>query len=63
MGRTLTDVCGDRLIIFADAVGVSKPFDDTEEALECEWAWWMVRIDETEEEVDLRPRKPADDRR
>jgi len=23
----------------------------------------MLRIDETEEEVDLRPRKPADERR
>lgn len=63
VGRTLTDVCGDRLTIFADAVGVSRPFEDTEDALECECAWWIVRMDETDDEVDLRPRRPADDRR
>jgi hypothetical protein len=39
-GSTLTDVCGERLIL-EDAVGVdmvSILFDDIEEALECECA-------------------------
>lgn len=64
-GSTLTEVCGDRLIR-VDAVGVdmvSILLDDIEEALECEWAWWILLTEETDDEVDLRPRKPTDERR
>jgi len=27
------------------------------------WAWCMDRIDDTEDDVDLRPRRPVEDRR
>lgn len=40
--------------------------EDVDEALEWLW-WWLVwcmeRIEDTDEEVDLRPRRPAEDRR
>lgn len=38
--------------------------EDVDEALECEW-WWcgMERIEETDEDVDLRPRRPPLERR
>lgn len=42
----------------------TEPVELVEEALECEWRWWcMDRMEETDEEVDLRPRRPADDLR
>jgi hypothetical protein len=38
--------------------------EEVEEALECEW-WclWMDRIEETDDDVDLRPRRPVELRR
>lgn len=41
----------------------SERLDDTEDVFEWVCAWWMLRTDETEDDVDLRPRKPADERR
>lgn len=64
-GSIFTDECGDRDIL-VDAAGVdtvSRLFVDAEDAFECVRAWWMLRIEDTDDEVDLRPRSPADDRR
>ena len=52
MGRTLT---AEELTEFE--------VEDVEEALEWLWTWWMLRMEEMDEEVDLRPRRPADERR
>ena len=63
VGSTLTDGCGD---LDTRAVGVDADptlLEDTDDALECVCVWWMLRIDEMDDEVDLRPRSPADDRR
>ena len=49
-----------------DPVGVetvSILLEDADEALEWVCAWWMLRIDETDDEVDLRPRNPVEERR
>ncbi len=35
--------------------------EDVEEALEWLGTWWILRIEEIEEEVDLRPRRPLDE--
>jgi hypothetical protein len=39
----------------------TEPLDDVELALLCEWwwVWWRERTDETDDEVDLRPRRPV----
>lgn len=37
--------------------------DEVDEALEWVWTWWTLRIEETEDDVDLRPRSPAEERR
>lgn len=37
--------------------------DEVDEALEWVWTWWMLRIEDTEDDVDLRPRRPAEERR
>jgi hypothetical protein len=44
--------------------GLAIDAEDVDEALECEW-WWcgMERILETDEDVDLRPRSPPEERR
>jgi len=66
-GRTLTEWCGDRV----DCIGVldtdvdTEPLDEVELALLCEW-WWVwcsERTDETDDEVDLRPRRPGPEER
>lgn len=44
-------------------VAVFREAEDVEEALEWVWTWWMERTEETDEEVDLRPRRPALERR
>jgi hypothetical protein len=38
--------------------------EDVDEAFECEW-WWcgIERIEDTDEEVDLRPRRPPPEER
>lgn len=32
--------------------------EEVEEALEWLGIWWMLRMEETDDEVDLRPRRP-----
>lgn len=45
-------------------VGEVMEAEEVEEAFECVWWWWgMERMDEMEEEVDLRPRRPPEERR
>lgn len=64
-GRTLTEVWGERdLRPETETAGEAMEAEDVEDALEWEW-WWcgMERIEETEEEVDLRPRRPPEERR
>jgi hypothetical protein len=63
-GRTLTLVCGDFARFEAvETEGDASEAEEVDEALECEWWWWMERTEETEELVDFRPRRPAEDRR
>lgn len=68
-GRTLTLECGERpgfsrapLLVF-DAAGEAREAEDVEDALECECTWCMLRTEDTDEDVDLRPRRPALPRR
>jgi len=67
-GRTLTVelLCG-LLAIFpdveCDGEATDADADDVDDALECECTWWIERIDETELDVDLRPRRPTEERR
>lgn len=67
VGRTLTEALGDLGAALADAPAsvevVSALFDDADDALERECLWWILRTEETDEDVDLRPRRPAEDRR
>ena len=37
--------------------------EDVEDAFECVWTWWMLRTEDTDEDVDLRPLRPAEERR
>lgn len=65
-GRTLTEWCGEvpRWRVDLDMDVDTDPFELVDEALEwvC-WWWWIDRIEDTEDDVDLRPRSPADERR
>ena len=61
-GRTLTEVCGEREgREKAAEEWMELVVEDVEDALEWLGTWWMLRIEETEEEVDLRPRRPPDE--
>jgi len=62
-GRTLTELCGERDARLRAEEFTEFEVEDVEEALEWVWTWWMLRTDETDEEVDLRPRRPAEGRR
>lgn len=63
-GRTLMELWGERAGLVGRAEeGIELEVEEVEEALECECAWWMLRMEETEEEVDLRPRMPCEERR
>jgi hypothetical protein len=77
-GRTLTEWWGERPMALtllpppppAPVAVDTDPLELVDEALEWEWwcwCWWMERMDETELDVDLRPRRPcwwpADERR
>jgi hypothetical protein len=64
-GRTLTDVCGDlgTPLLPSTLDCTELVLEEVEEVFECVCTWWRLRMDETEDEVDLRPRKPAEDRR
>lgn len=64
-GRTLTEVCGERPVVFEALLVDGKAEEWTEldveevdEALEWVWTWWMLRMELTDEEVDFRPRRP-----
>ena len=59
----MTDVRGDRAVFGTDD-NVNE-FDDVDDAFECECEcrWCTDRTDETDDDVDLRPRSPADARR
>ena len=58
------DAWGERGVrIPADDAARLLLFEDVEDARECDWTWWSDRMDETEEEVDFLPRRPADERR
>lgn len=62
-GRTLTDVCGLRpslAIVAAVGDAIDAAVDDALDALVCEGWGWADLIDDSDEEVDLRPRKLAD---
>lgn len=64
-GRTLTEAWGDfDLRPVTDTAGEVMDADEVEDALECEW-WWngIERTEDTEEDVDLRPRRPPEERR
>ena len=69
-GSTLTDECGLRpaaaaLLLVAETEGeaIEADADEVEDALEAEWRCsWMLRMEETEEVVDLRPRRPEERR-
>lgn len=61
-GRTLTEVCGEREgLEKAAEEWIELVVEEVEEALEWLGTWWILRIEETEEEVDLRPRRPPDE--
>ena len=61
-GRTLTEVCGEREGLEKVAEDwMELVVEDVEDALEWLGTWWTLRIEEIEEEVDLRPRRPPDE--
>jgi hypothetical protein len=68
-GRTLTDEWGDRGTLWGaetETAGeaMETEAEDVDDALLCVWWWWgMLRIEDTDEEVDLRPRRPPEERR
>ena len=63
-GRTLIDVWGDRPTLLLPGLWrFSRLFEDAEEALLCVACRGILRIEETEEDVDLRPRSPTEPRR
>lgn len=67
-GRTLMLLWGLLVILWpwpeTETAGEAMDADDVDDALECEW-WWcgMLRIEDTEDEVDFRPRRPPEERR
>ena len=65
-GRTLMELWGERVGGLEEGRAedwMEVEVEEVEEALECECAWWMLRMEETDEEVDLRPRRPCEERR
>lgn len=62
-GRTLMVECGDRADRLAGLCRPSMLFEDTDEALLCVVCLGMLLIDESDEDVDLRPRNPVELRR
>jgi hypothetical protein len=63
-GSTLIEACGDRPTLLPPGLcRFSRLLEDADEALLCVWWRGMLRIDETEDEVDLRPRRPTEPRR
>lgn len=66
-GRTLTEVCGERAAReVLERFGDAMEFGSLDVLLARVWPAWcgcMLRMEETEEDVDLRPDKCADLRR
>ena len=67
-GRTLTEACGDLgmevLWVETEMEGEVMLMEEVDEALEWVWWWWGIeRMEEMDEEVDLRPRRPPEERR
>lgn len=67
-GSTLMLLCGDLCFVLAplrvDTLGEPTEMEDVLDALLCVW-WWcgIERMLDTELLVDLRPRRPPEDRR
>lgn len=60
-GSTLIEECGDRPALLLPGLWrCSMLFDDVEEALLCVWYRGILLTEETEEEVDFRPRRPPE---
>jgi hypothetical protein len=65
-GSTLMLLCGDLLSLCewpeTLTAGEVMEAEEVEDAFECEW-WWcgMERIEETDEDVDFRPRRPPEE--
>lgn len=58
-GRTFTEVWGERDVLEKGTEEWTEfEVDEVDEALECEGKGWMLRIEEMDDEVDLRPRRP-----
>lgn len=72
-GRTLTEECGlrpcaaavaDLLVVETEGEAMEAEAEEVEDALEAECrCWWMLRMEDTEEDVDLRPRRPEERRK
>lgn len=70
-GRTFTEWCGDEeeprwSVPPLDMAVETDPLELVDDALECEcwwWCWWIDRIDDTDDDVDFRPRRPPEVRR
>lgn len=63
-GNTLIEECGERAALLVPGLFiVSRLFELREDALLCEVCLGMLRTEETDEDVDLRPRRPAELRR
>jgi hypothetical protein len=64
-GSTFTEECGERCFEpETDTAGEAMEAEEVEDAFEWEW-WWcgMERMEDIDEEVDLRPRRPPEERR
>ncbi len=61
-GSALVELRGDLVRLLMMTAEFSE-LDELDDALECEWRWCTERTDETDEDVDLRPCRPADGRR
>lgn len=64
-GRTFTEECGDFVLWpETETAGEASEAEDVDEALECEW-WWcgMERMEDMDDDVDFRPRRPPEERR
>lgn len=66
-GRTLTEWWGLRPVCMGvfDMLVETELVDDVDDALEWVWwcAWCMDLTEDTDEDVDFRPRRPAEERR
>jgi hypothetical protein len=67
-GSTFMLLCGDLLSLWEwpemETAGEAMLADEVDDALLCEWWWWGIeRTDDTDDDVDLRPRRPPEERR